>query len=238
MYVPAAHRFDDADALRAFMRGHPFALLTSQVEGEPFATHLPVTVADHAGGLRIRGHLARANPHAAALDGATALVVFGGPNAYVSPRHYDSRSSVPTWNYIAVHAGGPVRTLAATDVPAHEALLAELIAAHEPAYQAQWDGLSERYRVGMMRGIVAFELEVTRLHGKAKLSQNKSAAERRRIAGALARSAGAADRGTAAAMRALEHGESLAWTAEQESTERTEQEDGGRDDVACPFPHD
>lgn len=248
MYVPAVHRFEDPDALRAFMRHHPFALLTSQVDGEPFATQLPVTLAQDGARLLIRGHMARLNPHAAALDGATALVVFGGPHAYVSPRHYDEGASVPTWNYVAVHASGPVRTLDAGDVPAHEALLADLIAEHEPAYQARWDALPGRYRLAMIRGIVGFELEVVRLQGKAKLSQNKSVEERRRIAEALAGSGSAEARSTARVMEALARGEPPAAENVPETVTETvparahTSEDGDApsfaEGVECPVPHE
>ncbi len=141
MYLPADNRIEDPDVLRTFMREQPFALLVSVVDDEPFATPVPVTVCDGEGGLIVRGHLARANPQAKVLDGASALVVFDGPHAYISPRHYDATESVPTWNYVTVHATGSARTLPSEDVPAHEALLAELIAEHEPSYQQQWDAM-------------------------------------------------------------------------------------------------
>ena len=194
MYLPADNRIEDPAVLRTFMREHPLALLVSVVDDEPFATPVPVTVCDGEGGLIVRGHLARANPQANVLDGATALVVFDGPHAYVSPRHYDAAESVPTWNYVTVHATGTARALPSEDVPAHEALLAELIAEHEPSYQRRWDAMPERFRTRMLRGIVGFEVEVARLEGKAKLSQNKREGERRRIAAALAGSSDAAAR--------------------------------------------
>lgn len=188
MYVPATNRFEDRAAQIAFMREHPFATLVSVVDGVPFATQLPVTVRQLRERVSVRGHLARANPQAGALDGQPALVVFSGPHAYVSPAHYDAVQNVPTWNYVAVHAQGTACTMTVDDIAGHEALLAELIAAVDPGYQAHWDGLPERYRAGMLRGIVGFEVPVTRLEGKAKLSQNKTAAERTRIANALAAS--------------------------------------------------
>lgn len=196
MYVPATNRFEDRTAQIAFMRKHPFATLVSVVDGVPFATQLPLTVREPGERVSVRGHLARANPQAGALDGQPALAVFSGPHAYVSPGHYEAVQNVPTWNYLAVHALGTASTMAANDVPGHEALLAELIAAVEPGYQAQWDGLPERYRAGKLRGIVGFEVQATRLEGKAKPSQNRTAAERTRIANALATSDDAAARET------------------------------------------
>ncbi len=186
MYVPPHDLFDDAAQVRAFLHGHPFALLISAVDGVPLATSIPVTLSGEGASLMLRGHLARANPQSRTLDGARVLVVFSGPHAYVSPRHYDAERSVPTWNYVTVHASGTARTLPGEDVPAHEALLAELIAEHEPSYQARWDGFPDGYRHAMLRGIVGFEMPVDRLEGRAKLSGNKSAVERQRIAAALA----------------------------------------------------
>jgi transcriptional regulator len=186
MYVPPHDRFDDAAALWEFLREHPFALLISAVDGVPLATSIPVTVSQEGSSLALRGHLARANPQADSLDGALVLVVFSGPHAYVSPRHYGAERSVPTWNYVAVQASGTARTLPAEDVPGHEALLAELIAEHEPSYQTRWDGFPDGFRHAMLRGIVGFEMPVDRLEGRAKLSGNKSVAQRRRIAAALA----------------------------------------------------
>ncbi len=90
---------------------------------------------------------------------------------------------MPTWNYTAVHAYGSVRVI--TDLAETEAVLQRLIQRHEPPYQAHWRELPERYRLGMLNGVVAFELSVSRLEGKFKLSQNRTAAEQRTIIAAL-----------------------------------------------------
>ncbi len=184
MYTPAFSRNDDRAELLRFMRAHSFATVVTAARGTPFVTHLPLVIADGADGLRITGHVARANPHWQALADNESVAIFQGPHAYVSPRLYDTPQSVPTWNYVAVHAGGRARAL---DDPA-EALRAveALVAAIEPGYAEQWRSLPERYREGMLRGIVAFELVVERLEGKYKLSQNRSLAEQRRVADALA----------------------------------------------------
>jgi transcriptional regulator len=189
VYIPSQYREEERATMVAFMRAHPFALVITAAEGSPTATHLPLTVADEDGRLLIRGHFARANPHWQNMAGVESLVVFSGAHAYVSPVHYDRWESVPTWNYLAVHAAGPA------DVFDHEGgrerlerLLAELIEASEPGYRERWDSLDDGFRGGMIRGIVGFELEVVRLEGKAKLSQNKNLAEQRRVALALASS--------------------------------------------------
>jgi transcriptional regulator len=203
MYIPNAFRETDADQLVAFMRAHSFITLVSVVDGAPFASHIPVALAVQQGQVTLAGHVARANPHWRAFGAGESLAIFGGPHAYVSPALYAERESVPTWNYIAVHAYGVPRPIAFAESPAAvEGALAELIATHDGAYQAQWDSLPQKFRDGLMRGIVAFEMVVTRLEGKAKLSQNRSHADQRSVTEALLRSADPAARDTGAAMDA------------------------------------
>lgn len=187
MYVPKLFSETDTDTLVAFMRRHSFATVVSSVDSVLHASHLPLTV-HHNEDISLRGHFARANPQWRTLETGETLVVFTGPHAYVSPEQYSKRESVPTWNYLAVHAYGEARLVQSEDRAALETTMADLITQHEPSYQAQWDNLPERYKAGMMQGIVAFELRVTRLEGAAKLSQNKSRAEQERIAEALLRS--------------------------------------------------
>jgi len=185
---------NDKERLLEFMRRFSFAVVVSVSEGRPVATHLPLTVKVEGDLVLLRGHFAKANPQWRDIEGSEVLAVFNGPHAYVSPRHYDAFESVPTWNYLAVHAYGEARV--SRDPAANEVLLYELIGANEPGYRDRWEQLPERYREGMLRGIVGFELRVTRLEGKAKLSQNKTEEERRRIAEALASSEDPVERAT------------------------------------------
>lgn len=184
MYTPSAFEEHDPSVLVDFIRANSFGTVVSTVDGVPVATHLPVTLRLSGNQLYLRGHFARANPQWRQIAAAQALFIFSGPHAYVSPEHYLKRESVPTWNYLAVHAYGEVR-LIPHDSPELEELLAELIAEHEAAYQARWDSLPERYREGMKQGVVGFEARVLRLEGAAKLSQNKTPLERARIAASL-----------------------------------------------------
>jgi transcriptional regulator len=187
MYVPANFQLTDHAEAVAFMQRYSFAALVSVDQGLPVASHLPFSVThDGAGQLRLTAHLARANPQWQSWAGQEVLVIFTGPHAYISPTLYEKRESVPTWDYLAVHAYGRVRLLTGEAETAQA--LQQLIATYEPAYQAQWDSLPEKYKAGMLRGIVAFEVEVTRLQGQQKLSQNKSAAEQTAIAAHLASS--------------------------------------------------
>ncbi len=191
MYVPADFVLAERDSCHDLIRAHGFALLaTADDAGLPVATHLPL-VLDPARGPNgtLIGHVARANPQAAALDGRLALAVFQGPHTYISPMWYGTpKTSVPTWNYVAVHAYGVPRPVA--DPAAVRALLARMVRDFEPEGAAGWrmedadPGFIER----MARGVSAFEMPIDRLEGKAKLSQNRPTADRPRIIAALGQS--------------------------------------------------
>ena len=207
MYVPPAFREDDVDILVAFMRAHSFISLVSVLDGAPVASHIPIVVDAAEGQVSLSGHLAKANPQWRAFDGRPSLAIFSGPHAYVSPSLYEKRESVPTWNYIAVHASGAPRIVTRADDPAAiEALLAAMIQQYEAAYQAQWDGLPAAFRDSMLTGIVAFTMPVTRLEGKCKLSQNRSPADQRSVAAALLASDDPTVAGVGAAMRRIDEG--------------------------------
>ena len=187
MYTPAYNREDDPATLAAFMQAHPFATLVTASGSGLIASHIPVVTRLEGETVTLSGHLARANDHWQAFSGSEeTLVIFTGPHAYVSPSHYAKHESVPTWNYVAVHAYGHPETVRFENAPERMTMLmADLIGEHEAEYQAQWDSLSEKFRHGMMRGIVGFEMKVTRLEGKYKLSQNRSHEDQREVAQAL-----------------------------------------------------
>jgi transcriptional regulator len=186
VYIPEFNRIrEDAIALR-FMRANPFAILVSTVEGSPFATHLPVLVREGDRQLVLRGHVAKANPHWQHIENGESLVIFHGAHAYVSPRLYDLRESVPTWNYAAIHAYGHAGTF--SDQARLEEILRAMISTFESSYMTQWSELDEKYRSRMLSHIVGFEMRVDRLEGKFKLSQNRSKAEQARIVAALSQS--------------------------------------------------
>ena len=186
MYIPNAYREDDVAQLVAFMQTHGFVSLVSTVDGLPVASHIPVVVTMDDDGVTITGHLAKANPQWKSFGIGEALAIFTGPHAYISPSLYEKRENVPTWNYIAVHAYGTPRPIQHADARAAlEKLIAALIADHEPAYQQHWDSLPDKYRDGMLWGIVGFEMRVTRLEGKYKLSQNRSQTDQDNVAHVL-----------------------------------------------------
>jgi transcriptional regulator len=186
MYIPKYNRMEDIDAMAAFMRQHSFAILVSNKDKTPIATHLPFTVSRDGEEIRLLTHFAKANEQWSFLGDQESLVIFAGPHAYISPTHYDKHESVPTWNYITVHAYGTAELIRVEDQPERlEAMLVDMIGTYDPAYQAHWESLSDRYRDGMKQGIVGVDISVTRLEGKAKISQNRNTEEQSRIAHSL-----------------------------------------------------
>jgi len=185
VYIPEHFRVHDhADAV-AFMRANPFAILISSPpvssnDDGPFATHLPVFVVESEEHLILRGHVAKANPQWRHLEqNPKSLAIFHGPHAYVSASNYTMRENVPTWNYGAVHAYGSARIFASPEEL--QGVLHQLIGTFEPAYAEQWASLSESYRERMLSHIVGFEIAVTKVEAKFKLSQNRTKEEQSNV---------------------------------------------------------
>jgi transcriptional regulator len=188
LYQPSHFTVGDRAALIALMHERPLATLVSVADGAPQFTHLPLEVEETAAGMRLLGHVARANPHWSQWsDGAAVTAVFRGPDGYVSPRCYAAREAVPTWNYIVVHAQGRIGIT--HDSAQKEHILKALIDRHDDAYRPQWDDLPESYREGMKRAIVGLTIEVERLDGKFKLGQNRPAQDRAAVRAAHAAAA-------------------------------------------------
>jgi transcriptional regulator len=201
MYIPDLNREDDIQTLVAFMRAHSFATLVSYVDNTLIASHIPLLVSAREEQVMLMGHVAKPNPHWRGFDIAESLAIFTGPHAYISPSLYEKRESVPTWNYIAVHAYGIPRAISTADSPAAVAAMLEAtIDVYDPTYRRQWDELSEKFRSGMMNGIVCFQMEVTRLEGKYKLSQNRSLTDQENVAQSLLQSQDQEIHATGAAM--------------------------------------
>lgn len=187
MYTPRAYREEDQTTLVDFMRTHSFATLTVAQNGHLMAVHIPLVVRMDGEEVILFGHVAKANPIWQAFDSSEALVIFGGPHAYISTEHYDKLQSVPTWNYVAVHAYGVPKSVGLDgDADSMRHMLEELIDVTDASYSEQWESLPDDFRNGLMQGIVGFEMMVTRLEGQRKLSQNKTPVEQHRIADALA----------------------------------------------------
>ena len=176
LYIPQHFRVDDQDRLVEFIERHAFGTLVSSSVAALDASHVPFVVDRGTGvALRLRGHVARANNQWKALEGADHVVaIFQGPHAYVSPGWYAQHPSVPTWNYAAVHATGRARLMEEPEL--HE-LLMLLSSTYEAGRPKPWrmSELPAAYVDSMLEMIVGFEIEVERLEGKFKLSQNRPA---------------------------------------------------------------
>jgi len=201
MYRPSHYAETDRETLHSVIRENPFGILVSLLDGAPCATHLPFVL----DGDRLLAHMARANPQWQGFsDGVEVLCIFHGPHAYVSPRWYTREKAVPTWNYVAVHVYGAPRIV--EDPAECRAMQERLVAEFEAGADAPWsmDGLPGSYLSGMMQAIVNFEVPLTRIEGKFKLSQNRTAADRAGVVAALRSSPRETDRATADLMTARE----------------------------------
>lgn len=183
MYVPDHFREDRPGVLQDAMCRIGFAtLITTGME----ANHLPMLLQDGV----LRGHVARANPVWKAGDGG-ALAIFLGPHAYVSPSWYPSKAetgkAVPTWNYLTVHARGPIRWM--QDAAWLHTHVASLSDAHETGRTEPWavTDAPAAYIDSLVRAIVGFEITIESLEGKWKLSQNRSAADQAGVRDGLQR---------------------------------------------------
>jgi transcriptional regulator len=202
MYRPKAFKEDDLNKLVALMRANSFATLVSISDGIPTASHIPLVVTVENDVVILIGHLAKQNPQWQYFDTAESLAIFTGAHAYISPTLYEKHESVPTWNYIAVHAYGFPKIITFQDAPElMEEKIDEMVDTYEASYKSHWHSLSNRYREGMMNDIVAFEMTVTRLEGKYKLSQNKSKIDRENVSNRLIQSEDSIDRNLGIAMK-------------------------------------
>ena len=199
MYSPSYNRLEDRAELVEFMRANSFAVLVTGTGGTLHASHLPVMVHQQGKEVVLDMHMAKANAQWKEFFDDEVLVVFSGPHAYVSPRWYEERERVPTWNYAAVHAYGVPKIL--SDPKTKFESQRRLVAALDPQWLAQFDALRQEYVERMLDGIVDFQIAVTRLETRWKLSQNRSRREQELIAEQLERSSDSAERALAALTR-------------------------------------
>lgn len=201
MYVPPHFEMTDRLAIAEFLRRNSFATLITAGDKEPVASHVPLLFDAESGphGM-LRGHLARANPHADLFDGRRTLAIFSGPHAYISPTWYRADHTVPTWNYLAVHAYGTCERI--DDEAELMRLLSDMVAVYEAGMPTPWtfDPDSEFARK-LAKTIVGFRIPIDRLEAKAKLNQNHPAERRERVARELEQSSDPAAREIARLMR-------------------------------------
>lgn len=188
MYIPRINQETDLPTLQDFMQAHNFAILVNQHNHQLDATHLPLMLDRERGEYgTLVGHLARANKQWKSFGNEEVLLIFNGPHAYISPTWYDNHPSVPTWNYATVHAYGVPRIIDDTDTV--DNILRDLVENHESNRNPEWVmDLPDAFMDTMRKAIVAFEIEITRLEGKFKLSQNKTNSERETVIAELLKS--------------------------------------------------
>lgn len=184
MYIPASHAETDPVKLRDFMSRNSFATLVTQNGTGMVASHLPLLFdADAARLGMLTGHMARANPQWRDVRG-DVMVLFTGPHVYISPAWYEADDTVPTWNYTAVHAYGTFQVF--EDRETLLEILHKTVATYESPRPQPWAFDENAPHVDkMIRGIVGFRVEINRLEGKWKLSQNHPEERRRRVISAL-----------------------------------------------------
>ncbi len=184
MYVPASFSETDRTKLFEFIQRHNFGLLVSQLGGELVATHLPLLLDRQAGpsGMLV-GHVARANPQWQAAD-CRVMVVFSGPHAYISPSWYEAENLVPTWNYVAVHVYGKLHII--EDEETTLKILRDSVLFHERSMPTPWHFPENDSFVKRLAGsVAAFRVEIDRIEGKWKLSQNQPRQRREKVIEAL-----------------------------------------------------
>ena len=186
MYVPTHFREDDLPTLHEVIRATGLATLVSPTPDGLLATHLPLLLdADQGPFGTLIGHVARGNPHGSVDPAAESLAIFQGPDGYVTPSWYAAKREtgkvVPTWNYVAVHAYGSVEVF---DEP--DRLLdtvTRLTNRHESARPAPWavSDAPADFVATMLKGFRGIAMRITRIEGKAKLSQNRPAGDQQRV---------------------------------------------------------
>jgi len=189
MYQPDHFRVDDVVQMQALVRARPFATLISHGSRGLYASHLPTVLKNEGDFGVIECHLARANPQCRELSGNEALMIFQGPEGYITPNWYPSKRQhgkvVPTWNYAVVHAYGLPEVMDDRDwLRSH---VTELTAQHESEQARPWtpSDAPEAYIETMLRGVVGFRFSITRLEGKWKMSQNRDSLDRDGVANGL-----------------------------------------------------
>ena len=186
VYLPPAFTEKSPNVLMDHIQRYDFGLLVSHGAAGLVTSHIPFLIERDGEQLHLHGHLARPNPQVADLArGGEVLAIFHGPHAYISPNWYATGPSVPTWNYVDVHAYGTMQLV--EDDEWLRGFLARLSERHEARNPVAWrmQDLPEAYVGTMLKGIIGLDIAVTRLEGKYKLSQNRPAADRPGVIAAL-----------------------------------------------------
>jgi transcriptional regulator len=170
VYVPAAFAESDLTKLHEFVEQNSFGMLVSNVDGLPFASHLPFLLERETGRQgTLVGHLARANPQWAAANGQDVLAIFAGPHAYISPTWYETEQVVPTWNYVVVHVYGRIQII--EDEQSLLQIVQRSIRFYEHGMPRPWSfDASTIFMKRMLGQIVGYRIEIDKIEGKWKLN--------------------------------------------------------------------
>jgi len=185
MHVPAVFAETNLAKLHDLMEQHSFALLITQVDGQPFATHLPILLERSSGQFgSLMGHMAAANAQWKQAAGQTSLAIFSGPHAYVSPTWYEAEQVVPTWNYVAVHAYGRIEIIDERNSLLE--ILRRSVQFYEQNLPRPWSfDDSSQFTERMLRQIVGFRIAIEKIEGKWKMNQNHPVERRKKVVRAL-----------------------------------------------------
>ena len=171
MHIPKLYREEDRNEIVEFLKQNEFATLVTCDGSKPIASHLLMEVIEEDGSLLINGHMSKANPQWKTFaQNPEVLVIFHGPHAYISPTWYN-HVNVPTWNYQSVHVDGGPRMVTGQDEM--RAMLSRLIARNEGDPSYRMETLPADFVLKEMAGVVAFQVEATRIEANYKLSQNR-----------------------------------------------------------------
>ncbi|AZB41960.1 FMN-binding negative transcriptional regulator [Bacillus sp. FJAT-42376] len=198
MYVPQPFEMNDEEAMYQLMKENSFATVFTHHHGAPFASQLPLIVDETE--RVIYGHFARTNPQWKDAENQQVLIIFQGPHCYISPAWYNTKQAVPTWNYTSVHVSGELELIENQENILE--VLSMLVRQHEPedsSYHLQDAGRD--YIENLSKGIAAFKIRITKMEGKAKLSQNHPPERQARVIQALERLPGENEQKIAALMK-------------------------------------
>jgi len=189
VYIPKSFREKDKKKLNSFIERYNFAVLFSQKEGLPYATHLPFMIDSSRGeqGTLI-AHFARANKHWRLIDeNQQVLVIFQGPHSYITPHWYQQKESVPTWNYAAIHIYGKAKLI--YDPERLREMVTKLTDLQEKQTNSQWDRTNiEPGMESNLKAIIGIEIPIDRIEGKYKFNQNRSREDQEGVCKAMLKS--------------------------------------------------
>lgn len=185
MYIPDDFKIEDSEAIEQIVSEYGFAtLITPSPDGlsnDLKVSHIPLLYDRSDDGGTITGHMARANDHWQAFDGETeSLAIFQGPDAYISPEWYEEGPAAPTWNFAVVHMRGPVHAIEGREWLSDH--VDELVEHHETKTLGHSTATDSEFKAIRLGSIVGIRMKITTIEAKFKLNQNRSAADRSKVA--------------------------------------------------------